>query len=121
MTRSENGGNPPPPRTIQLWPLLLVLLMLGFALFGEKGVLRVIQSGRQKAVLKEEVRRLEEVNSALRQEIEALRSDRRYIENIARRELGMVKQDELIYQFPPRKQTAAERPATEVPDQNLPR
>jgi cell division protein FtsB len=43
---------------------------------------------------------MEEINSALRQEIKSLRSDRRYIEDIARRELGMVKADELVYQFP---------------------
>jgi cell division protein FtsB len=106
---------------VQLWPLLLVLLMLGFALFGEKGVLRVIQSGRQKAVLKEEVRRLEEVNSALHKEIDALRSDRRYIENIARRELGMVKQDELIYQFPPRQAVTGGGLAAEDPGPSGPR
>jgi cell division protein FtsB len=70
------------------------------ALFGDKGILRAIQFNRQKAGLQAELQRMEEANYALRQEIESLRSDRRYIEDIARRELGMVKADELVYQFP---------------------
>ncbi|WP_051361018.1 septum formation initiator family protein [Desulfuromonas sp. TF] len=88
------------PRKTTVWPLLLVLLLLGMALFGDKGILRAIQFNRQKASLQAELQRMEEINSALRQEIKSLRSDRRYIEDIARRELGMVKADELVYQFP---------------------
>jgi cell division protein FtsL len=88
------------PRKTTVWPLLLVLLLLGMALFGDKGILRAIQFNRQKASLQAELQRMEEINSALRQEIKSLRSDRRYIEEIARRELGMVKADELVYQFP---------------------
>ncbi len=38
----------------------------------------------------------------MRQEIDKLRSDRRYIEGIARKELGMVRADEMVYQFPTR-------------------
>lgn len=83
-----------------LVPILLILVLLGFALFGDKGILRAIQFNRQKTELQAELQRVEEINSALRQEIKSLRSDRRYIEDIARRELGMVKKDELVYQFP---------------------
>lgn len=87
------------PQKTTVWPLLLIVLLLGLALFGDKGILRAIQFNRQKGALQTELQRMEEVNSALRQEIESLRSDRRYIEDIARRELGMVKADELVYQF----------------------
>jgi cell division protein FtsB len=80
-------------------PVLLALLLLGFALFGDRGILRALQAGRQKAALQEEVRQLEAVNAELRREIESLRNDRRYLEAIARKELGMVKDDELVYQF----------------------
>jgi cell division protein FtsB len=93
----------PSPSALQkkpLWPFLLIVLLLGLALFGDKGILRAIQFNRQKAGLQAELQRMEEANYALRQEIESLRSDRRYIEDIARRELGMVKADELVYQFP---------------------
>jgi cell division protein FtsL len=87
------------PRRLPIVPVLLALLLLGFALFGDRGILRALQAGRQKAALQEEVRQLEAANAELRQEIESLRNDRRYLEAIARKELGMVKDDELVYQF----------------------
>jgi cell division protein FtsB len=38
----------------------------------------------------------------LKAEIEALRADPSYIERIARDELGMVREEELVFQFPAR-------------------
>jgi cell division protein FtsL len=99
MTQAETDSPKPLPRRLPIVPVLLALLLLGFALFGDRGILRALQAGRQKAALQEEVRQLEEANAELRQEIESLRNDRRYLEAIARKELGMVKDDELVYQF----------------------
>ena len=99
MTQAETDSPKPLPRRLPIVPVLLALLLLGFALFGDRGILRALQAGRQKAALQEEVRQLEAANTELRQEIESLRNDRRYLEAIARKELGMVKDDELVYQF----------------------
>jgi cell division protein FtsB len=38
-------------------------------------------------------------NAALREEIARLRSDRRHLEVIARKRLGLVQPDETVYQF----------------------
>ena len=89
-----------PNRKMPVWSLLLIALLLGIALFGEKGILRTLKLSREKAALQEQIEELEATKAELRKEIEALRSDRRYIESIARRELGMVKDDEVVYQFP---------------------
>jgi len=35
----------------------------------------------------------------LKEEVKRLEKDKRYIEEIARKELGMVKEGEIIYQF----------------------
>jgi cell division protein FtsB/cell division protein DivIC len=43
--------------------------------------------------------RLEEENQKLKEEVKRLQSDKRYIEEIARKELGMVKEGEIIYRF----------------------
>ncbi|PLY01105.1 MAG: hypothetical protein C0623_06060 [Desulfuromonas sp.] len=86
-------------RTIPPWFIILVLLLLGFALFGERGVLKVYKTYQQKTDLEQKIADLEKVNDELRQEIDALREDLKTIENIARRELGMVKPDEQVYQF----------------------
>ena len=49
-------------------------------------------------------------NEKLKREIEALKSDRRYLESIARKDFGLVRRNETIYQFP-----TAEKPATQGP------
>ena len=99
MSSREGSPSSAALSTKSVLSILLILVLLGFALFGDKGILRAVQFNRQKTELQAELQRVEEINSALRQEIKSLRSDRRYIEDIARRELGMVKKDELVYQF----------------------
>lgn len=91
--QTESGGRLP------LIPIVLILIILGFALFGKKGILRTLQASRHHAALEAEVQQQEAVIRQLKEEIQSLRSDRQYIEDIARRELGMVKEDELVYQF----------------------
>ncbi|MDH4281060.1 MAG: septum formation initiator family protein [Myxococcales bacterium] len=39
--------------------------------------------------------------ATLKSEIEALRTDTAYVEHIARDELGMVRPEEFVFQFPP--------------------
>ena len=103
------------PRRFPLLALIILLVLIGLALFGDKGVLRALQSGRQKAELTAEVARLEQENTALKREIEALRNDRRTIESIARKELGMVKEDELVYQFRSAPQIKSSKAAASEP------
>jgi cell division protein FtsL len=95
-------------KKLPAFSLLLIVLLLGFAVFGQRGLLRALQFNRQRGALEAQVRNLEASNAKLRQEIEDLRSDRRTIEAIARRELGMVKDDEVVYQFSPTVKEAAE-------------
>jgi len=82
-----------------VWLILLVLLMLGFAMFGDRGVLRTIQSSRYKAELQKELQSLQDERQLLKDEISRLRKDRDYWEQLARKKLGMVREGELIYQF----------------------
>lgn len=81
--------------------LLLLVVMLALALFGEKGVLRAYKLSQEKHSLEAKIQSLQESNEALRKEINLLRNDLEYIEDVARRDLGMVKDDELVYQFSP--------------------
>lgn len=83
------------------WLVLIVLLMLGFAMFGDRGVLRTMQSSRYRAELQAELQTLQDDKQRLREEIERLREDRDYWEQLARKKLGMVREGELIYQFEP--------------------
>ena len=109
-----NQGNDAPKRVIPPWFFILVILLLGFALFGDRGVLKVYKAYLQKTEMEEKITALEKTNQELREEIDALRSDLKAIENIARRELGMVRPDEQIYQFHPEEQPSVPKfPAEE--------
>jgi cell division protein FtsB len=99
MAGSPAQASRPDGGRLNLWPLALVVLILGFAVFGERGILHMLKLSGQKAVLAQEISEAEAQNEGLRTEITALRSDRRYIERIARTELGMVRDDELVFQF----------------------
>lgn len=100
MTAADPESTKPSPfRRLPIVPIGLAMLLLALLIFGDKGILRGLQASRQKAALLEEVKTLEEANARVRQEIESLSSDPRYIEALARKELGMVKEDELVYQF----------------------
>ena len=83
--------------------ILIVLLILGVAMFGEKGVMRLVKLMRERENLSAEVKQLKEENERLNKEIQALRSDHKYLEQLARKELGMVREDEVVYQFRPKK------------------
>jgi len=86
-----------------LWPLALVALILGFALFGDRGILHMLKLSSQRAELVGKSGQFEAQNEQLRIEISALKNDRNYIERVARTELGMVRDDELVFQFQDRK------------------
>ena len=83
--------------------LLLVLisfLILGtLTFFGENGILHLFRLQKELARIKDKNFKLEEENQKLKEEVKRLQSDKRYIEEIARKELGMVKEGEIIYQF----------------------
>ena len=80
--------------------ILIFLLIVGiFSFFGEKGIFNLLRIQKEVARIKEKNAKLEEENRKLREEVKHLQTDRRYIEEIARKELGMVKEGEIIYQF----------------------
>ena len=91
--------NLPVRKMIPPWLILIVLAMFCFALLGERGALRALQSYRHKQDLELQLSTLQEQKVQLREEIRLLQKDRDYWEQLARKELGMVREGELIYQF----------------------
>lgn len=80
--------------------VLISLLILGtLTFFGENGILHLFRLQKEFARIKDKNFKLEEENQKLKEEVKRLQSDKRYIEEIARKELGMVKEGEIIYQF----------------------
>jgi cell division protein FtsB len=87
-----------------LFLILIFSLILGLlTFFGDKGVLHLLRLQRELSRIKDDNRKIEEENQKLREEVKRLQSEKRYVEEIARKELGMVKEGEIIYQFDPPK------------------
>ena len=80
--------------------IVIPLLIIGIlTFFGEKGILHLFRLQKELVRIKEKNAKLEVENQKLKEEVKRLQTDKRYIEEIARKELGMVKEGEIIYQF----------------------
>jgi cell division protein FtsB len=87
-------------------PGLAVAFILYFTIFGERGLLRIYHLNKEKQLVQQRLESIKAENSKLVREVEALQNDRRYLESIARRDFGMVRKNEIIYQFPPQQKPA---------------
>lgn len=74
----------------------VIALWLGF---GERGFFHLYQMEKERRAHIERIQMLEHENQELLEEINRLREDRDYIESLGRRELGLVKEGEVLYRF----------------------
>lgn len=84
--------------------LIVVWLVIFFSLllciiFGERGAIDLYRLKSESDQLARIAGDLKKENQKLYRNIERLKNDAEYIEEIAREELGMVARDEIIYQF----------------------
>ncbi|UCD70735.1 MAG: septum formation initiator family protein [Syntrophobacterales bacterium] len=83
-----------------LIPLFLfVSVMIFFIFFGDRGLLQVYRLRRELKEIEKVNMELRQENERLRAEIGNLRTNKKYIEELARRELGLVKKGEIVFQF----------------------
>jgi len=90
-------------RRILILMILSLLVLGGLTFLGEKGIFNLLRLRKEVARIKDRNLKLEEENQKLKEEVKRLQSDKRYIEEIARKELGMVKEGEIIYRFEDKK------------------
>ena len=76
--------------------VLILVSLLFFILFSEHGLtdLNILQKEKTQLIIENQA--LDQQNRALSSEIDRLKHDPEYIESIARQELGMVGEDEVI-------------------------
>ena len=79
--------------------LLFAIIVIVSALFGERGLLRLYYLTKERDSIVEYNRSLIEANQHLKEEIDLLEDDYRYIEKIARKELGMIGEGEVVFHF----------------------
>lgn len=109
-------------KRLYLTPAAIIVFILYFTVFGERGLLRINHLYHDRDEMQKRFLELKGENDKLKREISALQSDRRYLESIARRDFGLVRSNEVIYQFPPQEkgkgdpapgQHTAARPASQ--------
>ena len=87
-------------RAINCGLVLVLVLMLSFLAFGEWGLLHYWRLSEERRSLEERSQALQRDNELLREKIYRLRKDDRYLEKVAREELGLARDGEIIYLFP---------------------
>ncbi len=79
--------------------LVFFVAMFLMTVFGDKGLFTLNTMRGDRDAIASEVRQLEVAQETLKEEIERLKTDSKYIAFIAREELGMIGKNEVIYRF----------------------
>jgi cell division protein FtsB len=95
--------------------LLATCALVAKALLGESGLLATRMASSQESHLAERIAALKTENDALREQARRLREDPAFIEEVARRELGLVRPGERVFTIidPVSEETEAIPPAVE--------
>jgi cell division protein FtsB len=75
---------------------LLLAALLFFIIVSEHGLADLVFLRQERGKLVEKTEQLTRENLSISVEIDRLKNDPKYIENIARKELGMIGEDEVI-------------------------
>ena len=82
---------------------IVFIIFLGIALFSEHGLIDTIRIYREVNILETGIGKITEDNKQLEEEINRLKNDKNYIEELARKNLGMAHENEIIYIFDEKK------------------
>jgi cell division protein FtsB len=91
---------PPSPlkrKAIHLLLVFVTLVLVVDALVGEKGLMQTVRARRHYAELAASLDALERDNERMREETLRLRDDPAAIEALAREELGLMRQGEILF------------------------
>ena len=96
---ATTSPQPSPPRrkTLQMLLVFVTLVLVINALVGERGLMETLRARRKHQELVTAIERLRAENARLREEAHRLKSDPATIEALARQELGLIRQGELLF------------------------
>ena len=94
---SPAGTRPRGRRLLQYLLVFVSCVLVVDAIVGEKGLIAMIKAREQYRMLEESLARARSENTHLREEARRLREDPEAIEEIARRELGLMKPGEKLF------------------------
>jgi cell division protein FtsB len=84
-------------RVVRLILVFISCVLVVDALVGDKGFIEMLRARRDSAALAAEIARVKQENARLREEARRLREDPDAIEEVARRELGLMRPGELLF------------------------
>ena len=84
---------------VRIMVVLLVAALAWIILAPRSGILAYLQQRSELRELREKTVFLEQSNEKLKEEVDRLRDDPAYLEEVARREHGLLKKNEYIYDF----------------------
>ena len=79
--------------------IVVIGLVLASMLLAPSGIPNLLALRAERQRLGEQAVALLQQNAALREQIQQLKSDDRFLEGLARRELGMTRPGEVVYRF----------------------
>ena len=79
--------------------ILFLCLIVGWLGFGERGFIHLYKMDKEREAYIKRISDLEQEKQSLLEEIKRLQSDKDHVESLARRELGLIKDDEILYRF----------------------
>ena len=82
---------------MELLLALLTLILIANGLVGDRGLIRTTQVRQKRQELAASITRLRQQNQHLTQQAERLRGDTSAIEELARRELGLLRPGEQVF------------------------
>jgi len=85
--------------------------------FGEGVFVRLYRSEAERQACIERIHKLAAENQALLNEVHLLRTDMKYLESVARRNLNLIKENEVVYRFDTEPSKALEK--TESPKRSV--
>ncbi len=82
-----------------LWKVGIVAVILGFILFGNRGVIQRVNLEIEKQHMTEQIKEAEAETEHLREKLEQVAQDDAFIEKIARERYGMIRSGETVYRI----------------------
>lgn len=79
--------------------LLSLVLLVGSTIFGERGFVQMVQLRAELKEIENNNTMLRTENEELKKEIGNLTNNLKYLEEVARNELGLVRDGEMVYRL----------------------
>ena len=76
---------------------ILFISLIALSFFGDSGFFDLLELKKENHILAKNSSKISEENLVLSREIHRLKNDPEFIENVARKELGVIGKDEIIF------------------------